>query len=214
MSLTPRIILSLESLQKNWRQTTFFSNSGIWRKFLVNPHHSALKNSKLCLTSRTRTRFCLRDASRCSCHDDLRLLQLANLVYWHSVDIGRMTALYLLSQFREVLREYEILGHAECVPSSQLFLTSQSVYYLPVHEVTKEDSITTKLRGQSSTPQRSQGRVFRSMTLSCLDPTSILTSLRCFSISDNTRLPLRLMSQRCLERWYWMNQNVTFTAFL
>ena len=46
--------------------------------------------------------------------------------------------------FQDVVKEYLDLGHAELIPA--LEPTPSETYYLPMHSVTKQSSITTKLR--------------------------------------------------------------------
>ena len=46
--------------------------------------------------------------------------------------------------FQEVVQSYMDLGHAELIPSAELH--QDTVYYLPMHSVTKQSSTSTKLR--------------------------------------------------------------------
>jgi len=51
-----------------------------------------------------------------------------------------------LTNFEKVLDEYIELGHTDKVPQSEVFKQLSKVYYLPVHVVFKEASLTTKIR--------------------------------------------------------------------
>ncbi len=48
--------------------------------------------------------------------------------------------------FREVINDYFTSGHAELVPNEDLKKPASSVFYLPMHGVTKQSSTSTKLR--------------------------------------------------------------------
>ena len=48
-------------------------------------------------------------------------------------------------QFQSVVREYADLDHAELVPRDELQRPAGTVYYLPMHDVVKDSSTTTKL---------------------------------------------------------------------
>ncbi len=120
---------------------------------------------------------------------------------------------HLLSQFREVLREYETLDHAECIPVSQLFRAPPSVYYLPVHGVTKEDSTTTKLKAVFDESAKTRSGVAL-MILSSQALTSTLISLQFYNDFGSTRLHLRQMCLRCSERLFWATLNETFIGSL
>ncbi len=48
--------------------------------------------------------------------------------------------------FREVINDYFTNGHAELVPNEDLKKPASSVFYLPMHGVTKQSSTSTKLR--------------------------------------------------------------------
>ena len=50
------------------------------------------------------------------------------------------------NQFGEVMKEYLDLGHAELVPPGKLNLPTSDVFYLPMHAVHKQSSMTTKIR--------------------------------------------------------------------
>ena len=49
-------------------------------------------------------------------------------------------------QFADVMKEYFTLGHAEEVPIMDLYKPPKQVYYMPMHAVKKDSSVTTKLR--------------------------------------------------------------------
>ena len=50
------------------------------------------------------------------------------------------------SDFNAVMQEYFDLAHAESVPAKDLEKPPESVFYLPIHAVRKESSMTTKIR--------------------------------------------------------------------
>lgn len=52
----------------------------------------------------------------------------------------------LMQRYDNVIRQYLVPGHAEIVPSSTKLQKEQPVYYMPHKEVTRDASLTTKLR--------------------------------------------------------------------
>ena len=77
-------------------------------------------------------------------------------------------SLHSKSQFGEfatVMEEYMKLDHAEVVPDADLQKPSESVFYLPMHAVRKEQSTTTKIRAVFDASAKSSSGISLNDTL-------------------------------------------------
>ena len=68
-------------------------------------------------------------------------------------------------KFGEVMKEYFDLGHAELVPPEELNLPTSAVFYLPMHAVHKQSSMTTKIRAVFDASMKSASGVSPNDTL-------------------------------------------------
>ena len=68
-------------------------------------------------------------------------------------------------QFGDVMKEYFHLEHAELVPPGELNLPTSDVFYLPMHAVHKQSSMTTKIRAVFDASMKSASGVSLNDTL-------------------------------------------------
>ena len=68
-------------------------------------------------------------------------------------------------EFQTVMRDYMELGHPESVPSIDMYKPPEEVFYLPMHAVYKESSITTKVRAVFNASAKSSTGVSLNDTL-------------------------------------------------
>ena len=65
----------------------------------------------------------------------------------------------------EVIQEYFELGHAEIVPIADLNKPTSQIFYLPIHVVEKESSVTTKVRAVFDASAKSASNISLNDTL-------------------------------------------------
>ena len=67
--------------------------------------------------------------------------------------------------FKKVMDEYFHLGHAEPIPISDMEKPPQEVFYLPMHAVYKDSSLTTKIKGFFDASAKSDSSISLNDTL-------------------------------------------------